>query len=252
MTNASDNNIPDLLPLEEDCRRQRSLVDHVRDLLGRADERRLAEPENRRRWNRVLDNLEVALDEAKARLERAEFRLAEARRRGTLSPSSSPSEPETPAPEPELAADVDACAFEAARRLLAAPLEEAERASLEQVALARNYLERHGNDGERTSAERRLAARVELAVQAQANARPASPDPYERRKQTMLRQAMNKALDGDLGGLTLREMDLLVGSYAVLLRRRDLSPKEERLCRILLRIVTELERILAGLRAQRD
>lgn len=233
---------------QEDYRQQAQLVEHIRGLLARADARRETEPENHRKWNRVLDNLEAALSEAKGRLQWCE-RCLESERAG-LQASGAP----TPASMLPMTGETVALdhpdnpdATIAAKLLLAEPLECVEGAPLEQVALAQTYLAWRQQEGTASGAERRLAGRIELAIQGR-NGKSARPgvakSVQERRQQKALRDVVAKVQWNRLDTLTLRDLELAAECLGVLSRRLDLDESERRLKAILARGLAEAERVL--------
>jgi len=252
MTSNSKMRADQHLSLEEEYNRQKATVDHVRSLLTKADEKRLSEPDNVRRWNKVLDNLESALDEAKARLAVLESRMNQAKLQVPSSSGNTHSEGNLHKPAAAVSSDVpvtepDAAAL-AAKSLLEAPLESVESAPLEQVVLARNYLNERNRSGKANGEEKRLAGRIELALQARdrTQAAPAiSGSVQERRQQQVMRLVIGKIVANRMDALTFSELEFVVSSYYVLTQRAELLPTEQRLLAVLSKAVAEIER-LAG------
>lgn len=248
---------PLLQSLEEDCKRQSELVEHIRGLLARADERRAAEPQNARKWNKVLDNLEAALDEAKAKLEHCERRLEDERRRYDGVPGGNAFPDPTRQAAAPAAAPVDEgggspAEAAAAQFLLSTPLETVESVPLEQVALAQNYLAWRNDAGHSDGEDRRLAGRIELAIQGGNPTPPPSPSDSERRRQQALRVVVDKIAAGAVDSLTLREVDLAAACYAVLCRKPDADLSERRLKELLHRALLEVEQVLTNMRRKMD
>ena len=250
----------DIETLEEERRRRAVLVEHVRKLLSRADARREAEPENYRKWNRVLDNLEAALSEAKFELERCDRCIENERRwHQMLEETGVPAEEILPQPcTPPDGSDVitrenpgNPEAATAARMLLETPLETVEAAPLEQVALAQTYLAWRRKSGLANGADRRLAGRIELAIQGR-NGKAAKPTVtrtlQERRQQRALRDVVAKIQWKRLDTLTIRDLELAVECCTVLAQRPGLDSSEQRLKGILLQAITEVDRSLNNLR----
>ncbi|MDX9974602.1 MAG: hypothetical protein RBU21_16575 [FCB group bacterium] len=250
--------------LEEEYRRQEMLVEHIRALLTRADSKRESDPENRRKWNRILDNLENALTEAKTKLDHCDMCLRREREWGHVVEQSNPV---APAPEPYLAdpaeftvddaeavadsIEDDMQAAEAARTLLASPLEAVQEASLEQVALAQQYLARRNDEGASNGTDRRLAGRVELAIQGRIAVQQKPVvlrNSEERRQQRVLREIVGKIQRHRMGTLTIQELELAVDCCIVLSQRIDLTEAELRLREILLRGLQEADRLVNRLR----
>lgn len=244
--------------LEESLRQNGRLVEHIRGLLERADARREAEPENRRKWNRVLDNLEAALSEAKLRLQHCEKCLEQEREwhaaveEGTVPPEDLPA-PCAALREIDLEVADDPGnpeAANAAKRLLDAPLEAVEGAPLEQVALAQTYLSWRREKGLANGADRRLAGRIELAIQGR-NGKTArvsvTRTAQERRHQRALRDIVAKVQWNRFESLTVHDLGLALECYAVLARRPDLDESERRLKAILGRGLREAQSCLSQL-----
>ena len=135
--------LKELPEFEKELSARKATLDRVKDLLGKAD-RRFKETENKRRWHLVLDNLEHALDEAKARvlhceleIERRKRKLEElaARREHPVAPGAEPDKA-APAYEPLALTEEQVIALQAAgvsvRDLSAADLSELELPSISQ------------------------------------------------------------------------------------------------------------------------
>jgi len=249
--------------LEDRCRQKEQLVEHIRSLLERADARRDAEPENRRKWNRVLDNLEAALDEAKLRLQLCRQCLEQERGWHAAVENAQPPPEDPPAPcaapdENEVVAAENPGnpeAADAARSLLETPLESVEQASLEQVALAQSYLSWRQEKGLANGADRRLAGRIELAIQGR-NGRNGKAlvarTAQERRRQRALRDLVAKIQWNRFESLTLRDLGLALECYTALARRLDLDESERRLKAILDRGLREARPCLTQLAERFD
>ncbi len=214
-------------------------------LLDKADRRRIAEPGNSHRWNKVLDNLESCLDEAKAKLESCELAIHRLEReiQGEKSPDvdTAPSlaaRPELSKEEMDLLDGVglfSAASMEAAKRILSMSLEDVSHLTLEEVATLHSQIA-----DENTQAggvlPGHLAGRIELAnqIQAEEAAKPAPGIlPPERRQQAILRAAIDKISANRLNTLTEEETRLVISSYELLCSRLTVGPKDERLKRIL-------------------
>lgn len=235
--------------LEKELQRQEAMVEHIRGLLARADEKRLSEINETRKWNKVLDNLETALDEAKARVQRCERELRRERERMGFSQAVSPAA--TPAvavgeavslvvePAP-IATHTHREEAAAARAMLETPLESVELAPLEQVAMAQHYLLWRKDQGLANGDDKRLEGRIELAIQGGVGMASELPDgqaEQERRNQHVLRAIVDKVLSNRSDALTVRELELAIDCYSILARRPSLGDSESRLKRILGRVV---------------
>jgi len=213
----------------------------ILQLLDKADARRREETHRPGRWNRVLDNLEASLDEAKARLEACRLDMAwtEREREKLGQGVSAEREGEPPPQERQTSAErgelppLSQASLEAARDILNMPLEEIGALTLEAVALVHSEVG-EGNETPRSPQERRLLGRLELANQWR-SAPPAPPDgsAFQPRRQRTLRAAVEKIKTSRLDTLTPDEVRLVISCHALLTRNLKQNPREERLKRIL-------------------
>ena len=229
---------------------RKAVVDHIRDLLDKTSERIESDSGNVDCWQDVLSNLEGALEEAETLLpnpaptwEKVEPSLAD-----LLPPRPSVDEqlfkvPPLPPEKLELERPPEE-GYAAAVRVLRIPMEELATLSLQDIALAKSYLTMTTKDNKPLShAQKTLASRIELANQLHGSdpgAFIASPE--ERRKQAVLRHAVDKISDGDFEGLTVKELDVITNSYTLLNHRITLQGEDERLLRLLQENMESLEK----------
>lgn len=229
------------LELQKQLSADRENLQSVLDLLKKADERYKAEPANRAMWNRVLNNLERSLVEIRARVQSSEIALKkfEAEFRETaafLAPAKPVAEVNAESMPP---ADADALesadrdptllSMDAARRILARPVEEIADLTLQDVALLYDAVA-----GENVAAavpeDSQLMATLELANQIGAQSPAESMESFQ---QTALRVAIEKIQNNQINTMTPAEERLTFACYELLSRRVRRTPKDERLRRIL-------------------
>ena len=221
---------------------KRNLLQHeqnvaaIQDLLKKADRRRCEEPDNSHRWNRVLDNLERCLDEAKAHVGRCQLEIGRIQR--TLQDEQESADRTDSAPPQSESMPLEApsaTTLDAARRILSMSVEEMSALTLEEVALLHGQL---ANENV-TLIEQDTAgvlSRIELANQLQAAPPPSASEDTgapERRRQVLLRGAIDKICAHQLHNMTEEEARLVISTHALLVRRLTSNPKDERLKHIL-------------------
>lgn len=199
-------------------------LEEVRTLLAKADARLKEDPENRKRWLSVVENLEASLTEVRARLEAADNDL---RLMGSGGVS---------APPP----DIHQRSANVVENVLEISLGDLSRLSVEDIAKAQGECQHTGGDAERRG---RALARLELANQMRAEA-PAQDegDLPSRRSQIALRSALNKIQTGRIATMTGEEIRMTVACYELMVRRVNPSPSDLRLKRILSGAINILQR----------
>lgn len=204
-------------------------------LLDKADRRRLEEPADSNRWNRVLENLESCLDEAKARVGACQAAIEQAQRQlGEFRPGEFPAPSLPPEMETLDFPPLPPASLEAARRILSMPLEEVSKLTLEEVALLHSQIASERTETLAANTER-ILGRLELAIQTQKEPVESSTGDAssEKRHQLLLRHAIDKVNSGHLTELTEQETKLLLSSYELVHNRLTPRAKDERLRRIL-------------------
>lgn len=209
----------------------RASLAEVRDLLDKADERRIKEPAEARKWAKVLANLEASLDLTRARCAYSEASV------GQLEAACAALElalaqhaagiPESPAlPAPPHAA-------EALAQTAALNLEEACQLQCQIDA------------GEIQDAD--LVAGLALANQLRPDAE--SGEAQEVRRQVVLRAAVEKVRKQTFDTMTLDEIRLLMACHSLLTSRLEPSMRDQRLRRILdgaIKILQKKKDVLEG------
>jgi hypothetical protein len=233
----------------DQVRLKQNLYD-VLELIDKAESRRKSEAENRSRWNRVLDNLEACMDEAKAKLGACESRIEHLERRRSAAnvepepaqdvEARTPAVPEAPARRPEDAitdeelrileemGPVNEASFDAARRLLSIPLDEMGKLSLEEVALLHEQISHADADTFGADAGR-IFGRLELANQVRSDGGGELDTSHERRRQILLRSAIDKILGGRVSEMTEAEIKVTLACHELFARRINMTKRDERL-----------------------
>lgn len=245
---------------ESELEQRRAIVAQIHELLERAEVRRRNEPHRRRKWDQVLDNLERGLAEARARVAVLEP-LAEAAASVNSDPPSyddtAPDEPEetddqsinpdsmTEKREVErggeqdeaTALSKDAADGVSALRLLDTPFGAEMEATLEELSQGRAHARRGEDEEGHYEAARLLDARVEFlsqqhgAAQATQESTGRSPEygEAERRRQAVLRGAIDKLKKGAYASLTFEEAESALSCYTLLETRLFLNERDARL-----------------------
>ncbi len=234
-----------LQALEELRKGREAIVNHVRDLLKRADEKRLSTDKEQRKWSRALDHLEDGLDEAKAKLTQCEGDIKKLRKKlEDGAPSAKAHRRPADAPTADAAErPIAEDPITAAQHILSAPFEALGHIPLQEIALGRRYLIARAHGRPRTIEQRRLAGRIELANQCRRrlfSAASATP-PQERRKQVLLRNAIDKICAGRFDEATEAEIGLVIGTHSLLAQRVDLDDTSKRLRDVLSEAVSRLD-----------
>ena len=239
------------------------IEEHVRGLLERADQRRRDETEDPKRWDRIIDRLELSLDEAKARVSAYCAGMERQRRRA----SNAGVELEDVAAEPsgpgeEIALGEDAWAGEGEG-------EEAEAGHLAHHAhggdafkamtgilykLARDAREEtkalagiasevdRGPGGGRTPGEPPEGEGGASHERGRSAGSPVSLSLDERRRKKELRVAVDKIVAQRFDALTLGETELIFRSTSALLARSTSEPRGHRLRLSLAQFFKEVQR----------
>lgn len=198
-------------------------IDEVKGLLARADERVKADPENRRRWSTVVENLENSLTELRARLQLNEIELKQAD--GPSSPVATP----MPMPGHPLT--------ESSTNLLESVAQmsvvDASGLNLEQAARIESALQA-GEAALDPAHQARVQARLEIANQSSpVQDQPDEGDLPARRLQLALRTAVDKIQGGRIDTMSPEEVRMTVACYDLIRRRVNPTPGDQRLTRIL-------------------
>lgn len=207
--------------LEARLAEQLQKLDEVKSLLAKADTRLREEPDQRRRWQDVIDKLELSLTEIRARCEHTELELKFARGQ-----SSSP-----PLQRTEFTGNVSDSGIRFVNSMMDLSPASISGLSLEEIAQAHA----HGTSTRLSTGERALyEARLETANQVRAAA-PSQDDTElpSRRTQLTLRAAIDKIQTGRIESMSPDEVRLTLSCYELMARRVNPTPSDLRLKRIL-------------------
>jgi hypothetical protein len=199
-------------------------LDEIRLLLSKADARLREDPENRRRWMTVVENLEASLAEVKARLEQAELELKLLETRATS--SALPGEPGRPGSDV-----LSESGTRLIQSVLKMPLDDVTALNIEALA----HVHAQCQPGAVPEGERvRALARVELANQMRVDMpREDDSEMPSRRSQLLLRSAINKIQTGRVDAMTADEVRITVACHELMVSRVNPSLADKRLARIL-------------------
>lgn len=194
-------------------------IEEIRGLLAKADARLREDPENRRRWLTVVENLENSLTDVKARLQFIEEEI----KRGVTTVQ------ETKGSAIRLSLSDSGVRF--VDNVLGMSVMDMSRMNIEDLAQTQAKYDEPGT----TEAQRaRAAARVELANQTRAEV-PASAESEipSQRSQLVLRAAIDKIQAGCIGSMSQEEAKLIMACHELMVRRVNPTPSDLRLKRIL-------------------
>jgi hypothetical protein len=204
--------------LEEDFR----ALDEVKVLLVKADERRLSEPQDARKWNRVLENLENSLDHTRARCAYSqaivvqlaqECEAFERSLEGVVPPVAVP--PLNTETLPVLEAEE-----------WTATLETVGALNLEEASVLQSKID--AGEIHDPSLEAGLALANQMRHEPEAESRVP-----EVRRQLVLRAAIDKVGKQAFDDMTLDEIKLLMACHSLLTSRLEPTMRDQRLRRIL-------------------
>ena len=195
-------------------------LDEVKGLLARADARVREEPENRRRWATVVENLEASLAELRVRLQRNELELKQA-------------EGQLPSKLPAIGATLSDSSTNLLTSVIHMSVNEVSSLTLEQAA----RIEADCTNSDLVGPEQRVQvlAHVELANQSAPPPTPACDDGElaARRSQLALRGAIDKIQTGRIDTMTMEEVRMTIACYDLIRRRVNPTVSDQRLTRIL-------------------
>jgi hypothetical protein len=208
------------------CAEDLRALNRVRELLSKADEKRTLEPEEARKWNRVLENLENSLD-----LTRSRFQLSEARvqrlesdiarvTRDTGGGAGTPAAVAAPQGADAPVSDWDHT------------MSEVGALNLEEASLLQSRIDSGEIHDEQLEAGLELANQMreggaaEVAVEGEGSAQ-------EQRRQLVLRAAIEKIRKQQFDQMSLDEVKLVIACHSLLTSRLEPTPRDQRLRRIL-------------------
>lgn len=216
----------------------------VLELLRKADERRITEPNNRNMWNRVLDNLENSLIEARARVQSNSVELQKLERELEQMTGKSGHRPEN---VPKTEADsktlgeeiapsdmgVPQLSAEYARQILSRPVEEIAELTLKDVD---SLYEKIASENVAAAVPETgpLLNALELTIPSEGKfPSGGKSDSTENRRKETLKGAIEKIQRNQVAQMSAEEVQMIFVTYDVLCKRVNRSPKDDRLRRIL-------------------
>lgn len=210
-------------------------LEEVHVLLKKADERRRLEPEEARRWDRVLEHLETSLDQIKVRRSLSESRVIALEldyrtQFGEVPAMQEPAE----APAAHKAAGGD--------EPWSHTLAHVSKLNLEQASQLQSRIDA----GEIEDSE--LAAGLTLANQLRPEA-AAAESQQEPRKQLLLRAAIDRISKREFDKMTLDEINMVLACHSLLTSRLEPTSRDQRLKRILdgaIKILRKRKNEMAG------
>ena len=227
----------DLLESEK-IKHDESLL-NINDLLAKADKRRRIEADNQRKWASVLENLENSLDMIKARREAALVDFTQTKRKLDGLDKDKSARPTSKAPTEQTQQDANTSGAAisdssktVAKEILSMSLDELSKLSLEDVALLHQQIGIDFSD-ELLVEDSKVAAQMELANQSDGTTQSEDEPSPGRRRQKLLRAAIEKILSNNIKDLTQEEVQVTLICHALLRRRVNPSIRDERLIRVL-------------------
>lgn len=261
-----------LARLREEEEGVRGSIDHVYELLSKADQRRRDRRGDRRRWNRTVDNLERTLLERKSRLVGCEQEIIRFTRKLDETEDASEAPPEeadseeTLSDKPEEAIEAEAESaveaspsnaqeltsdeFElAAEYMLTIPLKEVGDISLQEVGLVKTFLESEASSGLSAKKRKALGRRIERydREKERKEAAKADSDRKERRQQILLRSALDRCASDQIGSLTLNEIELIANCFEIVSSHSKKADEDAHLKAILEKAVRQINEKCARL-----
>jgi len=242
----------------------RQIEGQVRELPERADGKRSQDIENVRKWNRILDRLEVGLDEAKARLAACE-QAAQRQRRRAEKAGLAPDELNDETFPQEVSDGADSTTVEglgeSLREILGGTTRTPDADAVADATGTLDDLSAEEVEGiEELTAEGGFAKdRVPEPSQVSEESPDASPEPTrdrprrrlferqlapvtieDRRRHKRLQVAVDKLLLRRFNAMTIAEVDLVLSSTALLHERSQEDPGGRRITETLTEFVGEL------------
>lgn len=219
-----------------------NVLNQIKELLGKADARRISGQGDARRWSGVIDNLEKSLAEARLRLQRCDLVIFQVEfQLGIRAATDSPNENGggvSDLGDDDLPMPLDAEL--AVEQVLAMSLNDLSKLTMEQVAIIHSRLPEKEIPLDLADFDR-LGARLELANQTRTVAleepgtspaeerTPLKSKFQERRNQFLLRATLEKVRSNRLADITREEKMLLANCLEMLSRRIEIDAREERL-----------------------
>lgn len=220
-----------LTKLDAEKQEHLKLLDRIDDLLGKAERRRKREPKQAVRWNRTLDNLEESLIEHRMMLSVCVQEIE--RLTKDLEDAPDVDEEDTGPEEGESAAGSPEEVFRwAAERLLSTPVEDVQDLGIQEVAMAKSFMESGDSEQRDAASQEALDERLEAYSrnEPRTGSGPGNGDTIDwRRRQSALRKALAKGAGSRVGTLTLNEVELIAQCHEIIAKRAHLNAGDERL-----------------------
>ncbi len=230
---------------ESELEHRRAIVTQIHELLERAEYRRRNEPHRRRKWDKVLDNLERGLAEARARVAVLEP-LAEAAAsvNSQEPPDTDAPDGDTPAedaiapsPPPQDASCNLPSAPASSLRLLDAPFGAEIEATLKELSQGQAHVPSVETGEGKNEADWLLDTQIESLSHSNGTTNAAQESggkstgdrEAERRRQTVLSGAIEKLKKGAFATLSFEEAELALSCYTLLETRLFLNERDARL-----------------------
>jgi hypothetical protein len=249
--------------------RAKAAVENVRQLLAKADERRVEE--GYRPWNRILDNLERALVLTRSQVTSYEQQIKERQR--TLQDLLRRDPTSAVFLEESLAAvglqgylpedfHLPEGHVEIAEQLLAVPLDMLGNMTLdevenmnEQMFIPKVVQEPSAQEPVEAAKKSQLDERIEHARQAReaiaTSVHRSEPSFAERRRQRVLRSAVAKIMIRDFKGLDMEEVERLLECHSALAERPAKAANDARLLELLAHAMDLIQERASDLRRKR-
>ncbi len=223
-------------------------VEKLYGLLEKADQRRKGEPQNVSHWNSVLDNLESALDEARARLVSIQAEMGQLEKQLREVPAAAPSPASTgevvlDAPDLPPGGDISLSnsGRDAAKQILDMSLSQIGALNLQEVSILHSQVTADISDPN-SSHFGQLMGKLEYANQCPESQDGDLANDPEQRRQQALRNAIDKIGTNRLDELSEGEIRMVLTCHDLLTRKLKSTPREERLRRVLDAAVKVLRR----------
>lgn len=239
---------------------KRTIVETM-ELLGKVDTRRRENPQDRRRWDTRANDLEEGLLESKRRLGWLDQHVLEAVRKLEALDASDGSDGVGDASsdttvqefvEEEVASggskgsslsDLLSPQQAAAVRILDLPLFKVKDAPLEDFALAKLFRDSDAATVLGRKKTEELIKRIGIYDRSTDSSRRSErkgPTQEERRHQMLIRRALDKCRNNQMGALTLDDIDLLIGCYDLLMQGTNSADEGDRLLELVNRAIDHI------------
>jgi len=213
-------------------------VERVKSLLRKADKRRKTDSGSKQKWDSVLENLEMSLDEARAHRAACDAEITHLEHELRDHPMDAPSPTSTDSDSGDLD-EMDQLpalgdnSLSVAKKVMGMPMEEIGQLPMEEAAQLYGEIAEENADTASPQVER-LMGRIELANQTAAEDTKTEDAPQlKERTPAALRVAVDTICNSRLDDMSAEEIRLTIATHNLLSRRITSSPRDERLKRIL-------------------